>query len=264
MADIEIENSPPLFFAGSDDEQEVEMKDSQEPAAGEEASSSRPGDVQAGLFLPGDSDDEYDSPADHLVPQKRLNVEDHEESDSEVLGIEDVPRASSISSMSSHISVSSDTPPPGPPEPDVKPPPLKKRRVSPIPSNSQGIHFPAYIGEVFIPNAWSNVSGKGYVKINDLIRIERDDDEGPKAASSNNKGKKKVDDKKGKKQQTITAMFKAQPMKRSKKKEDTIVRLVTTRGFGEWHTVACSASLKNYSQSLVGYLRTCLGGLQSF
>ncbi|KAK7465321.1 DNA helicase rad5 [Stygiomarasmius scandens] len=231
MADTEIVDSPPLFFAGSDDEQEVEMKDSQEPAADEEASSSRPGDVQAGLFLPGDSDDEYDPPAEALVPQKRLNVEDHEESDSEVLGIEDVPRASSISSMSSHISVSSDTPPPGPPEPDVKPPPLKKRRVSPVPSNSQGIHFPAYIGEVFIPNAWSNVSGKGYVKINDLIRIEREDDEGPKAASSNNKGKKKVDDKKGKKQQTITAMFKAQPMKRSKKKEDTIVRLVTTRGF---------------------------------
>ncbi|THV06582.1 hypothetical protein K435DRAFT_645293 [Dendrothele bispora CBS 962.96] len=133
--------------------------------------------------------------------------------------------------MSSRISVSSGKHSSDSPEPDSKPPPTKKRRVSPVPSNNQNIEFPVYIGEVVIPNAWSNVSGKGYVKINDTIRIEREEDEGSKVAStSNNKGKK-TDDKKGKKQMSITAMFKPQPMKRSKKKEDTIVRLVTTRGF---------------------------------
>ncbi|KAF5374959.1 hypothetical protein D9758_000535 [Tetrapyrgos nigripes] len=229
MADITIEEPPPLFFTGSDDEDDVSMKVVEDRSLANEASTSKAEDA---LFLPGDSDDEYDIPAEALVPQKRLNVEDNEESDFD-LGIEEVPRASSVSSLSSHIILSSNgSPTPETPELETKPPPAKKRRVSLPPADTRGISFPAYIGEVVIPNAWSNVSGKGYVKINDAIKLERDDDE--PSTSTNKKGKKKADDKKkgqGKKQASITSMFKAQPMKRAKKKEDTIVRLVNTRGF---------------------------------
>jgi DNA repair protein RAD5 len=94
-----------------------------------------------------------------------------------------------------------------------------------------------YLGETIIANAWSNVSGRGYVKANDFIDVKRDteDDDPPTASSSKGKsasgsGSKKGD---GKKQMKLSSMLKPLPPKPVKKKKgDTIVRLVNKKGFG--------------------------------
>ena len=124
--------------------------------------------------------------------------------------------------------------------PDVKQrfnsgPPLKKRRLSPQDTHISASSFPpTYLGEVLITNAWSNVSGKGYVKPNESIQIQRDEVAAPKPGPS--KQAKSVNKKSGdgKKQLSLATMLKPQPTNnfKKKKKVDTIVRLVNSRGFG--------------------------------
>ncbi|KAJ7070484.1 DNA repair protein RAD5 [Mycena amicta] len=108
-------------------------------------------------------------------------------------------------------------------------PPAKKRRVSPPSSPSPQ---PTYIGDLVWAHAWSNVSGKGYIKPGEEVKIMRE----PKSDKPNTtqskpaKGKKAGD---GKKQMSLAAMLK-QPAKAStamSKKRDTIVRLYNSRGF---------------------------------
>jgi DNA repair protein RAD5 len=111
-----------------------------------------------------------------------------------------------------------------------------------------------YIGEFLIPNAWSNVSGKGYIKIDDLVKIERDGNESTDNKTSN---KKKGD---GKKQMTLSAMLKNQPSKSSKKKNN-IVRLLNSRGFGWIYSLLFH--FVDVSQSLEDSPRTFAGGWQS-
>jgi len=98
------------------------------------------------------------------------------------------------------------------------------------------ITTPMYLGETIITNAWSNVSGKGYVKVNDPIDIRRDteDDNPPPITSSKSKPTKTTSDKKGSsKKQTKLSFQQAAPTKVvKKKKRDTIVRLVNKKGFG--------------------------------
>lgn len=112
---------------------------------------------------------------------------------------------------------------------DRKEPPssTKKRRISP----ASGFR-PTYIGEFVIPNAWSNVSGKGYVKLGDKIRIERDRPEDKATVASTSKGGKP----KELKQMNLFSMMKpSQAPKQTSsknKKEDTIVRLLNTQGAG--------------------------------
>lgn len=112
-------------------------------------------------------------------------------------------------------------------------PPLKKRRLSPQDTHITTNSFPpTYLGEVLITNAWSNVSGKGYVKPNESIQIQRDEVAAPKPGPS--KQAKSVNKKTGdgKKQLSLATMLKAQPTNNFKKKKvDTIVRLVNSRGF---------------------------------
>ncbi|KAF7302925.1 DNA repair protein [Mycena kentingensis (nom. inval.)] len=106
-------------------------------------------------------------------------------------------------------------------------PPAKKRRVSSSPPSSPAKSV--YLGDVMWGHAFSNVSGKGYIKNGDEVTIKRDTarDQKPAAATSN-KGKQKG---KGG-QMSLKAMLK-QPAKAptKNKKEDTIVRLYNTRGF---------------------------------
>jgi DNA repair protein RAD5 len=113
-------------------------------------------------------------------------------------------------------------------------PPLKKRRLSPQDTHNPTSSFPpTYLGEVLITNAWSNVSGKGYVKPNESIQIQRDEVTAPKPGPS--KPTKSVNKKSGdgKKQLSLATMLKPQPTNIFKKKKvDTIVRLVNSRGFG--------------------------------
>lgn len=124
------------------------------------------------------------------------------------------------------------------PPPDVKQrfnsgPPLKRRRLFPQDPHIPSSFPPTYLGEVLITNAWSNVSGKGYVKPNESIQIQRDEVAAPKPGPSKptKSANKKSGD--GKKQLSLATMLKPQPTNNFKKKKvDTIVRLVNSRGFG--------------------------------
>ncbi|KAF8557658.1 hypothetical protein OG21DRAFT_1482121 [Imleria badia] len=189
------------------------------------------------LFFP-DSDDEdiptFEDPLRSIPGMTPLATggTDDSGSDFELPSIEEVPRASSVSSMSSMISRDSSPPLPLPlplpPQTTIirsSPPPTKRRRLSlssqPKPAiKSDGTH----LGTFLVPNAWSTVKGKGYIKPGDEVRIERDSPEDTSASGTTSvKGKKK--------QLTLKAMLKSQPAKNVKRKVDTIVRLTNNGGF---------------------------------
>ncbi|KAJ3890429.1 DNA repair protein RAD5 [Lentinula edodes] len=233
---------PALFFAGSDDEDAAMAVESTELKATESSISSQVEHRQ--LFLPTDSDDEEEDIP--IIPQKRGSSPDihHEDIDEMDLDTIDIPRATSVSasSMSEYISISSDSEEEAVTRPMKKKkqvsPPAKKRRLSPsfaLPSPTDIIQFPIYVGEFLVPNAWSSISGSGYVTTNDNVRIERDVDYSKISEVSTKrkgKGKEKANEKNGgKKQVSIKSMINAQPVKApNKRTTDTIVRLVTTRG----------------------------------
>ncbi|KAF5392416.1 hypothetical protein D9757_002302 [Collybiopsis confluens] len=214
--------APPLFFASSDDEDVTMQVD-------DDAHKDEPQLMQRQLFLSTNDDEEEDP----HVPQKRHSSPDVD------LDQVFLPRASSVatSSMSEYISISSDEDDDAPSLPQ-EPPPTKKRRLSPPaappPSSPNSITFPIYVGEFLVLNAWSSISGSGYVKINDSVKIERDVD--PPVFKRTSKGEKKGGRQtgtNGKKQVSLASMLKTKPsnMKTPRKKDnDTIVRLVTIQG----------------------------------
>ena len=92
--------------------------------------------------------------------------------------------------------------------------------------------LPTYMGEVVISNAWSNVSGKGYVKPNETVVVKREEQDLPQAGTS--KPKPTAVQSGNKKQISIATMLKPQPAKSTKKKKkDHIVRLVNNNGSGD-------------------------------
>lgn len=185
------------------------------------------------LFFP-DSDDEniptFEAPLNAITMTPLTTGTAHDsESDLELPSIEEVPRASSVSGMSSAVSRDSS---PAPLQPTrSSPPPTKKRRLllstQPEPAiKSDGV----YLGTFLVPNAWSTAKGKGYTKPGDEIIVERDSPEDTSAAATTSvKGKKK--------QLTLKAMLKSQPVKKVKRKTDTIIRLTNKRGFGKYIVV---------------------------
>lgn len=189
------------------------------------------------LFL-GDSEDDdplYPTTPSSSSKGKRPMIKELYESDTEVGSVADIPRASSASSFSDRVSVS---PPPITEKikekRSPKKPPLKKRKLSlssglPIVELDVNTFAATYIGEFVVSNAWSNVSGNGYVKHNDPVRIERDQKDGSQPSSSKKGAGKPTTN--GKKQLSIATMFKPQPVQPSKKKADSIVRLLNSRGF---------------------------------
>lgn len=243
IMDATLEDAPPpgLFFADSDSDEDVKMN---EPPIEVQAGSSSGQVAGDQLFLPDSDDEGLELQREILSKSNKRPKSEELPSDGEMLGVEDLPRPSSpTSSMSEFISISSDDS--GGDKVEVKPPPTKKRRISPRPGPStdapmatDDVKFPAYIGEFLVVNAWSTASGKGYVKRNDSVKVTRDDDEESKASSSKStKDKKAGNGKKSdtKKQVTLTSMLKTKPNNfKKKKKSDTIVRLVNQRGFGAW------------------------------
>lgn len=230
MSDTEMPAAPPLFFAGSDDEDEDELMEP-EPQS---ASSSR-----NSLFLPSSDDDDLigDVEGSPENSKKRpIVLDDDSDRDEEFLPFNEPPRASSVpSSIPDRASVPS-SPLPRPKIPLENNSPRKKRRVSTpavVVSSSATSFNATYLGEVVFGNAWSNVSGKGYIKRNESVRILREDQDPTQPSESSkqvNKGKKKETG--AKKQMTLAAMMK-QPAKASfkKSKVDSIVRLYNSRGF---------------------------------
>lgn len=238
-----------LFFAGSDDEDDdmnsttTQTVASMPPTFHQLAPPSDPthSPHEKRLFF-ADSDDEdiprFITPKPIVINSGSVMNGDDSESDLEIPSFEEVPRASSVSSVSSGPSLRSSSPVPGP---SCKEPPAKKRRLSPCSmvqarTGQASFDHPAYLGSFLVGNAWSTVRGKGYIKPGDTIRIERDDlDEFKSGLPVSGKGKKKaLPGNNKKKQLTLGAMLKSQPPKTTKK-ADTVVRLTNDRGFGEPH-----------------------------
>ncbi|KDR85554.1 hypothetical protein GALMADRAFT_51611 [Galerina marginata CBS 339.88] len=244
-----IPDGPPpgLFFAGSDDDEEIEdfaMAGIDDDSHQKPESSSLPQTPRTcssmssppnePLFLEDDEDDaaEVSALADFTPSRKRQAlVDDDDDSDLEIIEKPTISRKSSPGVSTTNFpdtliftSKKSQSPTPV----------TKKRRISPATGTPPAIP-PTYLGEIVVPNAWSNVSGKGYVQPNDTIKVQREQRDEPAPGPSKPKpsntsnGKKRAD---GKKQITLSNMLKSQPAKPNKKKKtDTIVRLVNQKGF---------------------------------
>ncbi|KAG2138689.1 SNF2 family N-terminal domain-containing protein [Suillus bovinus] len=237
-----------LFFADSEDEEDDVNSttvtaqihsESVQPASHQLVPPSGPphSPHEKRLFF-ADSDDEdiprFQTPRPITINSDLVVNANDSESDLEIPSFEEVPRASSVSSMSSGPSLRSSPPAPGP---SVEEPPAKKRRLSPASKvqarTGQGsFAHSTYLGSFLVGNAWSTVRGKGYIKPGDTIHIERDDlDDFKSGLPVSGKGKKKALPDNGKKKQlTLGAMLKSQPLK-AMKKADTVVRLTNDRGF---------------------------------
>ncbi|KIJ22170.1 hypothetical protein PAXINDRAFT_64144 [Paxillus involutus ATCC 200175] len=233
-----------LFFASSDEDESkmlVETRDSQrvpQQRTPPELASTPSGRTREKRLFFADSDDE-DVPrfeiASHSMPGTTPLIKDRADdsgSDMELPSFEEVPRASSVESVSSGPSQNTSSPPPAAIR--SSPPPAKKRRLSstakPVALSSRA--GDAYLGSFLVANAWSTVKGKGYIKPGDEIRIERDSpDDASSSASLSRKGKKETEDKGKKKQLSLKAMLKPQPTKFGKRKADTVVRLTNKGGF---------------------------------
>jgi DNA repair protein RAD5 len=224
MDEMESSDGPPegFFFAGSDDGEEDVIIDTPETPA----SSSRASSPRTALFIPSSDDEDLAEIEDIVTPAKQKRKLSFPENESGIgvelpLRLNVKERAPIVQSMDKM---------PGASEPSRTSPPPKKRRISP----AQHEFAPTYLGEILVPNAWSNVSGKGYVKPNESIQIKRDEQAEPKPALSKlatNQAKKKGDNKK---QMSIAAMLNSKPTKATKKiKSDNIVRLFNSRGFGD-------------------------------
>lgn len=240
------QDKPPdfgLFFSASDDEDDdTNSTAAQSARPAPPPSSLHHSSPQKRLFF-ADSDDEdiprFQTPNPTVIDASLVRHGDDSGSDLELPSFEEVPRASSVSSLSSGPSLRTSSPVPGP---SGEEPPVKKRRLSPptpVQAHTGQLEGPcrtAYLGSFIVGNAWSTVRGKGYIKPGDMIRIERDDpDVSGSGLSIPAKGKKKALLDKGKtKQLTLGAMLKSQPPKPTKK-IDTVVRLTNDRGFGEPH-----------------------------
>lgn len=229
MTDAGIFERPPsgLFFAGSDDEEtDVVMEEHETVATSSRASSPR-----SSLFLPDSDEDEITSDALLFSPpfSKKRIIPEHDDSDNDVeIQLLDPPTSHRATSTHSVDEAPSHSPIPIAKPPKSTLPPTKKRRLS-VTHTPPSDFPPTYLGEIMVPNAWSNVSGKGYVKPNESIQILREEQEENKPGPSKLLGKKKGDNKK---QLSLTAMLKAQPAKPSKKKKnDNIVRILNSRGF---------------------------------
>jgi DNA repair protein RAD5 len=244
---------PGLFFDGSDEEGELPVVDNAKssslpPASSPRTSASRSSPPSHLLFLE-DSDDEnsmHMSPTSGPEKAKRPIVIEDEDLNIQIMKHSQVSTEVKSNQYSRPTSFS--------PKLDKKTlpgPVAKKRRLLPpeheSPPNLATEFLPNYLGEVIIPNAWSNVSGKGYVKPNETILVKREEQDLPQAGKSKPKpgtvqsGKKK--------QISIATMLKPQPAKTSKfaKKKTTnnIVRLVNNKGFGD-HRFNSPVSPANY------------------
>ena len=225
-----------LFFAGSDNEDEPPIASSAKSSS-LPPSSSPPSHT---LFLEDDDDDDsmYMSlkPSNFSEKAKRPIVIEEEDPDIQMVYSQVSTKIRSDKhSRPTSLSPTLDrkTPLPGPV--------AKKRRLSPPEHESPPTHatefLPIYLGEVVISNAWSNVSGKGYVKQNETVVVQREEQDLPQAGTSKPKPMTVQSGKK--KQISIATMLKPQPAKSTKKKKkDNIVRLVNNRGSGDY----CSSS----------------------
>jgi DNA repair protein RAD5 len=236
MSDVKVTtDSPPgLFFASSDDEDEVilpaqasedslpesepisaPLSDHTQTPAGSPASSN--------LFFAAIDEDKVEE-AHLLSPPKPVREVMITDEDDDVLVVDTlrVDTAKTPDGATSATATGSDEPP------------KKKRRLSPaheIPTLSTSQLPPTYLGDILVENAWSTVSGKGYVKAGESVLIRRDEPNDTSSSSKTTKGNKRTT---SNNQLSITSMLKPKTTKPpNRKKVDTVVRILNLRGFGK-------------------------------
>ena len=235
MQDIDIPDaSPPgFFFAGSDDDEPPITSLSSAKSLSLPPSSS----PSHTLFLEDTDDDDSmymsSKPSTFSEKTKRPIVIEEEDPDIQMKHSQvstKIKRDQDLRPTSLSPTLDKKTLLPGPV--------AKKRRLLPPEreSPSHATEFsPIYVGEVVISNAWSNVSGRGYIKPNETVVVKREEQDPPQAGTSKPKPTTVQSGKK--KQISIATMLKPQPAKSTKKKKkDTIVRLVNNKGSGDHYS----------------------------
>lgn len=193
------------FFSGSEPE-----------ADGTISSGSSAQGHGSNLFFP-DSDDEDLSKLGEQLPilKRKLNIHDGEECNDYIMADAD------------QMSLPSDDLPVLDPFPgyilnNVQP--VKKRRVD----NDALSTTPSYIGEFIVPNAWSSVSGHGYITRDEEVYVKRINVSTSKEVKSTVKGVTKDN----KKQLSIATMLKGPSKASSKQKINNVVYLANKNGIG--------------------------------
>lgn len=227
--------SPPgLFFAGSDDDDEPVPIASSAKSSSLPPSSSPTSHI---LFLEDSDDDDsmYMSPKPSTFSEKakRPIVIEEEDPDIQIMKHSQVSTKIKSDQHSRPTSLS-----PTLDKKTLSPGPVAKKRRLLTPEHESPLNhatefLPIYLGEVVISNAWSNVSGKGYIKQNETVIVQREEQDLPQAGTSKPKPTTVQSGKK--KQISIATMLKPQPAKSTKKKKkDNIVRLVNNKGSGDY------------------------------
>ena len=204
-----IPRTPPSesFFSGSEPEPD-----------GAISSGSSAHGHDSNLFFP-DSDDEEISKLGEQLPvlKRKLSIHDGEEGGDYIM-----PDVAQMSLPSDDLPVLD--PFPGYNVNNVQP--VKKRRVDNEASSTSAF----YIGEFIVPDAWSSVSGHGYVTKNEEVYLKRINASESKEVKSTVKSAIKG----GKRQLSIANMLKGQPSKASsrQKKIDNVVYIVNKNGSG--------------------------------
>ncbi|KAF8628247.1 hypothetical protein AX15_004022 [Amanita polypyramis BW_CC] len=207
--DTDILRSPPSepFFSGS------------EPEAQRSLSSGT--SERGSLFIP-DSDDEDISKLGERLPVLKRKVDNNDtwdKNDDYIMAY--IPQTSS---PSDELPTTDAFPFPGDTTHGTQP--LKKRRVE---RDEASLTPPLYIGELVVPNAWSSVSGHGYITRHEelyLRRINPAEPDRPVKFANKKSGKD------GRKQLSIATMLKGQSSKISPKqmKMDNVVHLINKQG----------------------------------
>lgn len=133
-----LKASQPLFFADSDEEDDIEIIEQVEDVEMDTLS-----DGRSASALPDDVEEDIEM----SMPKAERS------------------RASSMSSTHSVQTPRTSSPVTSDGAEPIFEPPAKKRRLSPDISDEEVPFDSAYLGSFIVPNAWSTVKGKGYVKV---------------------------------------------------------------------------------------------------
>lgn len=267
---MSAEGEQSAFFAGSDDEDMVqphEEANSTLVAEFAEAGNasyrpSPPAQSHQPLFFADSDEEEATSYKPRIVtPAPGGKDENDAESDIEIPEFVEVPRASSVSSASSGLLGSRHSSPPSEilEVAAADGPPPKRRKLSPPPGTLAMETDSMYLGSFIVQKAWSTVKGTGYIKPGEEIRIEREEDDKPPPTKKPVKDKGKG----GKKQLTIANMLRPAPAKPARKKQDSVVRITNSRGFGKHYCTSLQQSFHMICRIRSVATGRCILGLAS-
>ncbi|KAF8640564.1 hypothetical protein AX17_000226 [Amanita inopinata Kibby_2008] len=210
----EAPGSPPsdTFFTSSGDEGEVSSSSNKSAKSAYSSGTN--------LFIP-DSDDEDDRKLGGTLPILKRKLEEIQADDIKDDNLE--LQEYTLDSIGNNIPVMDSPTLPSLEVNSLQQP--KKRRLQKTESTELSA---MYIGEFIIPDAWSNISGHGYIKKNDAVFLKRVNPAKSKHSPVTDANAKRGKD--GRKQLSISTMFKGSSTRSTlkAKKPDSIVYLVNS------------------------------------